>query len=416
MEIFEIRGGNPIRGEIELSGAKNAALPILFGSMLSNGKVVLENIPTKLNDIRVTIKIMKNLGAKVAIEGKYVIVDPSGLNKTKAPVNLASKIRSSLLLLSILLSRLGEVDITFPGGCDIGARKFDLHVKGLRNLGADIEVTERKIAGKLDGRFHGKPVDFYVPTVSGTENVILAAALAKGTTKIMNANTEPEIQDFIAFMNSMGARIKYSSRYVEVEGVERLHGTEYSVMKGNDEAMTYMIAAGMTGGEVRIKDFDLSTLKVDTQYLKEAGLEIFEWGGSVYVSGKKGVRPFDMFTAPYPGVNSDLQPLFAALALMAPGESTITDQVFMERFKYVDELRSFGADIRHYGNSAVVKGGKSLKGARVRATDLRGGTAMVVAKGKSIIENIYQIDRGYERLERKLGNLGVSMLRKKVKG
>ncbi|OQX85851.1 MAG: hypothetical protein B6D63_01305, partial [Candidatus Latescibacteria bacterium 4484_7] len=264
MEIFEIRGGNPIRGEIELSGAKNAALPILFGSMLSNGKVVLENIPTKLNDIRVTIKIMKNLGAKVAIEGKYVIVDPSGLNKTKAPVNLASKIRSSLLLLSILLSRLGEVDITFPGGCDIGARKFDLHVKGLRNLGADIEVTERKIAGKLDGRFHGKPVDFYVPTVSGTENVILAAALAKGTTKIMNANTEPEIQDFIAFMNSMGARIKYSSRYVEVEGVERLHGTEYSVMKGNDEAMTYMIAAGMTGGEVRIKDFDLSTLKVDT--------------------------------------------------------------------------------------------------------------------------------------------------------
>jgi len=287
----------------------------------------------------------------------------------------------------------------------------------LNALGGKLEVTSCGIVGSLKGRFRGAEVDFYTPTVTGTENIILGAVLAKGKTKIMNANTGPEIQDFIAFMNSMGASIKYSSRYVEVQGVTELHGTDYTVMKGNDEAMTYMIAAGMTGGEVKIKDFNLSTLRVDSQYLRDAGMEIFEWGGSVYVSGKKGLKPFDMFTAPYPGVNSDLQPLFAALALMAPGESTITDQVFMERFEYVKELQAFGADIRHYGNSAVVRGGKPLHSAHVKATDLRGGTAMLlaalVAKGKSVIENIYQIDRGYERIEKKLGKLGANIVRKK---
>jgi len=419
MEYFEVYGGRVIEGEIELSGAKNAALPILFGSLLSEGKVTLRNVPTMLQDIRVTLRIMRFLGASVNVKGNTVTIDASGLNKSKAPTVLSSRIRSSLLLLSILLSRMGSVEISFPGGCDIGKRKFDLHIEGLKALGARIEVTSCGIVGSLRGRFKGAPVDFYMPTVTGTENIILGATLAKGKTKIMNANTGPEIQDFIAFMNSMGAHINYSSRYIEVNGVSKLHGTEYTIMKGNDEAMTYMIAAGMTGGEVKIKDFNLSTLKVDTQYLREAGMDIFEWGGSVYVSGKKGLRPFDMFTAPYPGVNSDLQPLFTALALMAPGESTITDQVFMERFEYVNELRAFGADIRNYGNSAVIRGGRALHSAHVKATDLRGGTAMVlaalVAKGRSTIGNIYQIDRGYERLEKKFSELGARIARKKRK-
>ena len=418
MEVFEISGGRVIEGEVELSGAKNAALPVLFASLLSKGKVVVRNVPTKLQDIQVAIKIMRFLGANVEVDGTVVMVDAHNLSKERAPAVLSSKIRYSLLLLSVLLTRFGRVEIPLPGGCDIGARKFDLHIEGLNMLGADIEVTKKSIVGSLNGRFKGADIDFYIPTTSGTENIIIAASLAQGKTRIRNANTKPEIQDFIAFMNSMGAQIKYSSRYVEIYGVKRLHRTDYSIMKGNDEAITYMIAAGMTGGEVKIKDFNLSTLKMETQYLKEAGMDIFEWGGSVYVSGKKGLKPFYIFTAPFPGVGSDLQPLFAALALVAKGESTITDQVFLERFGYVSALQKFGAKIVNYGNSAVVHGGRRLRGAHVSATDLRGGTAMVltalVSEGKSIIENIYQIDRGYEKLEKKLGALGAEIRRKKI--
>ncbi len=415
MAMFEIFGGNPLRGEMHLSGAKNAALPILLCSMLSDGVVELENVPTLMQDIKVAIRVMRRLGAAVTVRGSNVTVDASGMNESVVPTLLAAKIRSSLILLGILLARFGEVELPFPGGCDIGTRKFDLHLTGLRALGARIVQDARGIRGNVES-FRGAKVDFYLPSTTGTQNVMIGACLARGKTTIRNANTRPENIDFANFLRSMGARVKISSRLIEIEGVRRLGGTRYRVMKGGDEAMTYMIAAGMTGGEIVIKDYDLSTLRIDTQYLREAGMDIFEWGGSVYVSGKKGIRPFDMFTAPPPGVNSDLQPLFAALALLAPGDSTITDQRFTDRFGYVKELRAFGARIDHFGNSAVVHGGRRLRGARVRATDLRGGTAEVlaalVAEGKTTIENIYQIDRGYERLERKLGRVGARISRR----
>ncbi|MBU8920966.1 MAG: UDP-N-acetylglucosamine 1-carboxyvinyltransferase [Bacteroidales bacterium] len=415
MAVFEVMGGNPLSGEISLSGAKNAALPILFGSLMSSGTVKLHNVPTGMQDIKVAIKVIRKLGARVVVKGSDVTIDPSTICEAVIPYELASKIRSSLLMLGIFLSRFGKVLLPFPGGCDIGSRKFDLHIDGLRQLGADIDMGEEAIKGSVSS-FKGADIEFYLPSTTGTQNVMLGACLAKGKTIIRNANTRPEIEDFTGFLNSMGAKIRMSNRLVEIEGVKKLKGTEWSIMKGSDEAMTYMIAAGMTGGEVKICDYDLEHLRIDVQYLREAGIEIFEWGGSVYVSGKKGLKPFHLFTAPYPGVNSDLQPLFAALALAVPGESSITDQRFTDRFAYVPQLKSFGGEIDHYGNCAVVTGGNPLKGAKVRATDLRGGVAEIltgfISSGKTIVDNIYQIDRGYERIERKFSRLGAHIKRK----
>ncbi len=419
MALFRIAGGNRLNGEIDLSGAKNASLPILFGSIISGGIVELENVPVLMEDIKVAIEIIRSIGAKVEVKGNSVTIDPSGINDPALPLDLVTRIRYSLLLLGAFLNRFGKVELPFPGGCDIGSRKFDLHIKGLQDLGAEMEVTDKGIFGSVD-KLKGADIEFYLPTTSGTENIMIGACLAEGKTVIRNANTRPEIEDFANFLNSMGADIKISSRLIEIEGVKSLTGTKHRIMKGGDEAMTYMIAAGMTGGDVVIKDYNLDHVRVDANYLRESGIEIFEWGGSVYISGRKGVQPFDMFTAPYPGVNSDMQPLFAALALKASGESTITDQRFTDRFAYVKELKSFGADIHHYGNCAVVKGGKELTGAAVRATDLRGGAAEVliglISDGETTIDNIYQIDRGYEHLENKLCALGADIERTQDKG
>ena len=414
MAAFKITGGNRLNGDVKLSGAKNASLPILFGSLISDGVVELENVPVQMEDIRISIEIIKSIGAAVEINGTSVSIDPSGIKDPALPLELVSKIRSSLLLLGAFLTRFGKVELAFPGGCNIGIRKFDLHIKGLQDLGAEMDVNDEGIFGRVD-KLEGADIEFYLPTTSGTENIMIGACRAKGTTVIRNANTRPEIHDFARFLNSMGADIKISNRLIEINGVDSLGATKYGIMKGGDEAMTYMIAAGMTGGDVMIRDYDLDHLRVDAGYLRESGMEIFEWGGSVYISGKKGIQPFDMFTAPYPGVNSDMQPLFAALALKASGESTITDQRFTDRFAYVEQLKSFGADIHHYGNCAVVKGGKKLIGSSVRATDLRGGVAEIlvglISEGETTIENIYQIDRGYERLEEKLGALGANIER-----
>jgi len=414
MAKFRIRGGNRLFGEVDLSGAKNASLPILFGSLITDETVTLDNVPLMMEDIKVALEIIRSIGAAVEIDGNTVTIDPSGIKDPSLPLELVSRIRYSLLLLSVFLNRFGRVELPFPGGCNIGKRKFDLHIKGLRDLGADMEVTDNGIFGSVE-RLRGAEVDFYLPTTSGTENIMIGACLAKGRTVIRNANTRPEIQDFARFLNSMGADIRISSRLIEINGVESLGATEHGIMKGGDEAMTFMIAAGITGGDIMIRDYSLDHVLVDVEYLRGSGMEVFEWGGSVYISGKNGVEPFDMFTAPYPGVNSDMQPLFAALALRAPGESTITDQRFMDRFAYVKELKAFGAEINNYGNCAVVSGGRDLRGASVRATDLRGGAAEIlvglVSEGETVIDNVYQIDRGYEMIEEKLRPLGADIER-----
>jgi len=414
MAVFRITGGNALNGEIDLSGAKNASLPILFGSLISDGTVELDNVPVQMNDIRVALEIIESIGAGVKVQGNHVTIDPSGIDNPSLPLELVSRIRYSLLLLSVFLNRFGRVELPFPGGCDIGTRKFDLHIKGLRDLGAEMEVNDRGIFGEVESLI-GADVEFYLPTTSGTENIMIGACRAKGRTVIRNANTRPEIMDFAEFLNGMGANIRVSNRLIEIDGVDSLSGTSHTIMKGPDEAMTYMIAAGVTSGEIMIRDYDLNFLKVDTQYLRDSGMGIYEWGGSVYISGNRELKPFDIFTAPYPGVNSDMQPLFAALALKIPGESTITDQRFTDRFSYVNELQSFGGDINHYGNCAVIRGGKELSGASVSATDLRGGVAEILvglmSSGETVVDNIYQIDRGYEHLEEKIQNLGGNIVR-----
>jgi UDP-N-acetylglucosamine 1-carboxyvinyltransferase len=413
--FIEIEGRTTLQGQLALSGAKNAALPMIVAACLGEKPTTLKNVPIELNDIGLVIRLMTAMGASITVDGTTVICSRGALAGGEAPADLAGKIRSSLLLLGVFAGLRSSILLPQPGGCAIGSRKYDLHLMGLRALGADIEEMEKGIAVRSAG-LKGAKIDFYLPTTTGTENIMIAATFADGATVIRNANTRPEVQQLGRLLCAMGGKVRVENRVVEIEGVaELVGGTTMTTMPGWDEAVTYMIAAGVTGGEVVIPAFDLSYIKEDARYMKEAGLDLFEWQGNVYVSGRNEKKPFDLFTAPYPGVSSDMQPIFAVLALVAPGTSTVTDLRFTERFRYVEELRRFGADIESFGNSAIIQGGRLLTGATVSATDLRGGMACVlaglVAEGKTRIHNIYQIERGYERFVEKLSGLGASIKR-----
>lgn len=411
--IVEIEGGMQLQGEIHLSGAKNAALPLLVASCLANEPITLDNVPVGLNDIKVLIELLQSMGAEIAIHGDSVTCSRGSIIGGLAPASLTNKIRSSLLLLGFFAALKGDITISNPGGCNIGDRKYDLHLMGLQKLGA--EVSESAIHTELtsDGLV-GTNIDFYLPSTSGTENIMIAASLADGTTILRNANTRPEIQQLGKLLAQMGAQVKVQSRVVEITGVKELHGGfRFSVMPGWDEAVSYIIAAGVTRGEIVVLDFDLTCIPEETRYLRETGLELFQWHNNVYVSGKRVEKPFDLFTAPYPGVNSDMQPIFAALALTIHGTSTITDLRFTDRFQYIDSLKQFGGDAETFGNTAIIRGGKALKGANVVATDIRGGMACVLtslaAEGLSRITNIYQIERGYESFVEKFAVLGATI-------
>ena len=414
--MVEIEGGRSLNGEVSLSGAKNAALPLLVAACLTDEPIVLENVPIGLNDVKVMIELLQAMGAEIHQEGNSTIICSRGtLQGGEVPAELANKIRYSLLLLGFFAGLRQEVYLSHPGGCNIGDRKYDLHLMGLQKLGASIEETETSITLKSKG-LEGTLIDFYLPTTSGTENIMIAASLAKGTTILRNANTRPEVQQLGNLLRQMGAKVKVQSRVVEITGVDKLRGGfRFSIMPGWDEAVTYIAAAGITRGEVVILDFDLDHIPEEARYLREAGLELFQWQRNVYVSGKRVGRPFDLFTAPYPGVNSDMQPIFAALALTIPGTSTITDLRFTDRFQYVEELKHFGANIESFGNTAIVTGGGHLIGAEVKATDIRGGMACVMvglaAKGITRIANVYQIERGYENFVEKFTALGAEIRR-----
>lgn len=410
---MEIEGGCRLEGEVQLSGAKNAALPLLVAACMGEEPTTLVNMPVQLNDVKVMIELLTCMGAHIDVQGNEVTCARGGLSGGEVPGDLANRVRYSLLLLGLCAAFKDQVFLPQPGGCNIGDRKYDLHLMGLRALGAEVGELAEGIALTSTG-LNGASIDFYLPTTSGTENIMLAAAMARGQTVIRNANTRPEVAQLGQLLSAMGASVKTQSRIVEIDGVERLRGgIRFTIMPGWDEAVTYIIAAGMTEGEIVILDFDLSPIREEARYLREAGLDLFEWRGNLYVSGKRQKQPFDLFTAPYPGVNSDMQPLFAALALTIPGVSTITDLRFTDRFKYVEELKRFGADIQSFGNTAIVRGGAPLRGAAVSATDLRGGMACVlcglVAEGKTRIANIYQIERGYENFCAKLSALGAKV-------
>lgn len=411
--MVSIKGTDKIFGEVRLSGAKNAALPLIVGACLCSEPVTLHNMPVELNDLKVMVDVLRDIGFSIEINGHSVTVSRSDEIKSEVPEE-ASKIRYSLLLLPLLITLTGSVSNPLPGGCNLGDRKYDIHLEALRKLGADIIEEEYCISGKAEKRLSGADLLFHIATTSGSEGAIIAAALAQGKTTVRNANTRPEVIDLIDFLNAMGADITYSTRYIEINGVSSLHGGEYTVLKDSHEAVSYMILATLMRSEIMIKDFDTRFIREDVALLEAIGADVFEWGGSVYLSAKgKELKPFSLTTAPYPGINSDMQPLFAALACTIAGESIITDTRFTERFRYVDEFKKLGADIVNYQNCAVIRGGKRLSGTEVWATDLRAGVALTLlgvwAQGETKIDNYYQTQRGYVNIIEKLRGLGVEI-------
>jgi UDP-N-acetylglucosamine 1-carboxyvinyltransferase len=417
--MYIVEKSRELLGEVNLHGAKNSALPIIVAACLCQERVVLNNIPLELNDVQVLVNLLRDLGFNIEESGTdKLIFDNEKNNELGFQVaGDGSKIRYSLLLLSLLLQKTGRVKVPCPGGCNIGDRKYDIHLDSLQKMGAIIEEYDGFINGKAEEGLSGASLKFHIATTSGTENVIIGAVLAKGTTIIENANTRPEVIDLINFLNLVGADIKYKTRYIEIKGVQSLMGGEYTILSGTDEAVTYMILAGMTRGEVKINNFDTKFIQTDVSLLREIGLDIFEWGRDTYVSAKrKPLKPFSMATAPYPGINSDMQPLFAALAATIEGESIITDMRFTDRFQYVEEFKKFGVDIENYSNCAIIQGGKPLTGTSAKATDLRGGTALIllgcVAEGTTEISNEYQVNRGYIDLQSKLNGIGCNLSQK----
>lgn len=397
------------KGYVNLSGAKNAILPIIAGACVCNGKVCIHNAPVHLNDVQVMISVLNEAGFNIVVDNDDIIIDNtmiSGLNSVLS--DDTQKIRYSLLMLSVFLCRTGSVSMTPPGGCNLGDRKYDIHVDSLREMGAIISENER-IEGTTEGLI-GADLHFHIATTSGTENMIIAACKARGKTRIYNANTRPEVIELIEFLRCAGARIRYSTRYVEIDGVDELNGCEYSVMPDRHEALTYMILAAITRGEVCIRNFNTKNIEEDVRLLEEIGVGIFEWDNNVYVTAKnRDLKPFSLCTSPYPGINSDMQPLFAALAATIEGESIITDTRFPDRFQYVDEFMKMGINIRNYENCAIVNGSE-IAGNSVVACDLRAGAALMllgcVASGRTVITNEYQINRGYQNFSLTLKQLG----------
>jgi UDP-N-acetylglucosamine 1-carboxyvinyltransferase len=411
---IEVERSGALRGEVRPLGAKNAALPILIATVLADGPVRLANVPANLIDVGIVLDLLRSIGVQVEVEGSDVTLNAAGPLETELSPSLGKRIRYSLLFLGALGARCGAAWVPYPGGCKIGDREFDLHLMGLERLGAKITQEEEGI--RLEAReLRGAEIEFRLPTTSGTENIMIAASLAKGRTTLINAQTRPEIRDLARFLNAMGARVEVLNRIVEIDGVDALRPADWQIMFGRDEAFTYIVACGLCGGEIMVPGLSSSIMRAELEEVRKAGMEVFDWGGSLYVASRKGLTPFDIQTAPYPGINSDLQPLFAALALSARGISTITDTRFPDRFAYAEEMRRLGADIHACGNCAIVRGGKSLVGTTVHAHDIRTGAALVLAglvsDGTTTITGVDQIDRGYDRIEEKLSSLGAKVRR-----
>jgi len=417
LEKFVIEGGSPLRGTVRISGAKNAALPIMAASILSQDPVTLKGVP-RLRDVATLAGIMAELGVKVERIGDLLRIETVNPDLIDAPYHMVRKMRASICVLGPLLARRGRARVALPGGCVIGVRPVDLHIKGLRALGADIEIRNGDIIAKAD-RLKGGEVYLGGPfgsTVLGTANVMCAAALAEGKTVIEGAACEPEVADLGNFLNAMGARISaHGTPRVEIEGVDELRGVEYEIIPDRIEAGTFMIAAAATRGAVRLENARLDHLRAAVDKMKEIGVEIDAGGGAARVRAEGPPLPTDVVTLPYPGIPTDLQAQFMALLSTADGISVITEKIFPDRFMHVAELNRMGASIRKEGASAVVSGVKELSGAPVMASDLRASAALVVAglaaRGITEVNRIYHIDRGYEHIEEKLTGLGASIKR-----
>ncbi len=416
MDKLIITGGTTLRGEIRISGAKNSALPILAATLLASEPVSVGNVP-HLQDITTTMELLGRMGITLVIDEKMNIeVDTSTINSFVAPYELVKKMRASILVLGPMLTRFGEAEVSLPGGCAIGSRPVDLHIRGLQAMGAEVLVENGYIKARAK-RLKGAKLVMDIVTVTGTENLMMAAALAEGVTTIENAAREPEVVDLAGFINAMGGKVSGAGTdAITIEGVGRLHGCHYNVLPDRIETGTFLVGAAMTGGKVTLKDTDPALLDSVLAKLMDAGA-VVKTGDDWIELDMQGKRPkaVDIHTAPYPAFPTDMQAQFSALNAVAEGVGTIRETVFENRFMHVQELQRMGAKIKVEGNTAIVSGCERLTGAPVMATDLRASACLVlaglVAEGDTHVQRIYHIDRGYERIEEKLQQLGARIRR-----
>ena len=416
MDKLAITGGACVEGSVTISGAKNATLPILCASLLTAEPFRVSNVP-HLRDVTTTIELLGRMGAGVTIHEQMEIeVDAGGVTEFQAPYDLVKTMRASILVLGPLVGRFGKADVSLPGGCAIGARPVDIHVKGLQAMGADVQIADGYIKARAD-RLQGAHIAMPAVTVTGTENLLMAATLADGETVLENAAQEPEVEDLALCLQSMGAQIEGAgTSRVVVTGVEALHGTNYQIQPDRIEAGTFLVAAAITGGHIRLKKVDASHLENVLQKLREAGAAI-ETGDNWIELDMRGrqLKSVDVSTAVYPGFPTDMQAQFMVLDAVAEGAAAISENIFENRFMHVPELQRMGADISLNGNTAVVRGVEGLKAAPVMATDLRASASLVlaglVAEGETVVDRIYHIDRGYECIEEKLSQIGAKIRR-----
>jgi UDP-N-acetylglucosamine 1-carboxyvinyltransferase len=416
MDKLQITGGVALDGEIRVSGAKNATLPVLAASLLADGPVNIGNVP-HLHDVTTMIELLARMGVTVTVDERMRIeVDPSSIKECFAPYELVKTMRASILVLGPLVARYGRADVSLPGGCAIGARPVNIHVAGLQAMGADIHIEGGYIRAHAE-RLHGAHLVLDTVTVTGTENLMMAAALAEGETVIENAAREPEVVDVANFLIAMGARIHGAGTdKIVIQGVKSLKGTSYEVLPDRIEAGTYLVAAAITGGRIRLKNVRPDHLDAVLAKLAEAGAEIGTGTDWVEINmGGRRPRSVDVRTAPYPAFPTDMQAQFAALDTIANGVGTVVETIFENRFMHMLEMRRMGAEIRLEGNTAIIHGVAELTAAPVMATDLRASASLVlaglVAKGRTDIERIYHIDRGYEAIEEKLAQVGAQIRR-----
>ncbi len=416
MDKIVIQGGQKLRGEVRVSGAKNAALPILASSLLATGKSTYRNLPD-LGDVGTMKKLLADLGTTVESRRGAAVLDTSKITKLEAPYELVKTMRASALVLGPLVARYGEARVSLPGGCAIGARPIDQHLKGLTALGAKVELEHGNVMARAK-RLRGATIVFDMVTVTGTENLMMAATLARGRTTLENAACEPEVEELARVLNKMGARVQGAgTSLISIEGVDELHPVDHAIIPDRIEAGTLMVAAAITRGNVLVQDCLPEHMEAVLAKLRAAGAEVTIEADGVRVRGRDEIRPADIATRPHPGFPTDMQAQFMVMMTLARGQSVLTETIFENRFMHVPELTRMGADILIDGRTAVVRGPTKLKGTTVMATDLRASACLVlaglVAEGTTEVLRVYHLDRGYERLEKKLRGLGANIRRAK---
>ena len=415
MQKLEVRGANKLRGQIIISGSKNASLPILAATLLTNKKVYLKNLP-KVKDIETMIKLLESLGSKIKFDKKNLIIDNLKQNKKFASYSLVKTMRAGILVLGPLLAKFGNAKVSLPGGCAIGTRPVDIHLKALSKLGVRYKIIQGYVHAKAPLGLKGCLLRFPKISVGATENLIIAATLAKGTTILKNCAIEPEIKDLVNFLKKLGCKLKWiAKRSIKIVGVKKTNKTSFSVMFDRIEAGTYLIAAAITEGNLRLKNINSNIMKTEINILKKIGAKINLRKNEIQIIGNKKIKHMKIKTAPYPGFPTDLQAQISVLLCKANKNSLIIEDIFENRFMHVSELNRMGANISISGNKAFIMGNTKFTAAELMATDLRASVSLILAalnaKGKSVINRIYHLDRGYENLEKKLKKVGARIKR-----